>query len=164
MSDSLWPHGSQHTRLPCPSLSPRVCSNSRALSQWCHPTISSSVTPFSYPQSFRASGSFPMSRVFASGGHSIGVSASASVLPMNIQDWFLLGLTGLISFRSKELSSIFSRITVQKYQFFNAQPFLWSFWSFFQQAESITNWYSITLLYLLLMDSQAKEWHIRCAH
>ena len=96
-SDSLWPHGLQHTRLPCPSPTPGGYSNSCPLSQWCHPTISSSVVPFSCLQSFPASGSFPMSRFIASGGQSIGVSASASVLPMNIQDWFPLGLTGLIS-------------------------------------------------------------------
>ena len=95
------PHGLQHARLPCPSPTPGVCSNSCPSSQWCHPTISSSVIPFSsYLQSFPASGSFPLSQFFASGGQSIGVSASASVLPMNIQDWFPLGLTGLISFAS----------------------------------------------------------------
>ena len=98
MSDSLQPHGLQHARLACPSLSPEVCSNSCPLSQWCHPTISSSVVPFSSClQSFPVSGSFPVSHFFPSGGQSVGVSASASVLPMNIQDWFPLGLTGLIS-------------------------------------------------------------------
>ena len=110
MSDSLWPQGLQYARLPCPSLSPGVCSNSCALSQWCHPTISSSVTPFcSCRQSFPASGSFPMSWLFAWGGQSIGASASKLVLPMNIQDWLPLGLTGLISLLSKELSRIFSK-------------------------------------------------------
>ena len=105
MSNSLRPHGLQHARLPCPSLSPRVCSNSYPLSQWCHPTISSSVTHFfSCPQSFLPSGSFQMSQFFASGGQSIGVSASAPALPMNIQGWFPLGLTGLISLLSKGLS------------------------------------------------------------
>ena len=93
MSSSLWPRGLWHTRLPCPSLSLKVCRNSCPLSQWCHPTISSSVIPFSCLQSFPASGSFPMSQLFASGGQSIGASASASVLPMNIQGWFPLGLT-----------------------------------------------------------------------
>ena len=98
MSDSLWPHGLQHARLPCPSPTPGVYSNSCPLSRWCHPTISSSFIPFSScPQSFPASGSFPMSQLFTSGGQSIGVSASASVLPMNTQDWFPLGLTGWIS-------------------------------------------------------------------
>ena len=98
VSDSLQPHGLQHARLACPLLSPEVCSNSCPLSQWCHPTISSSVVPFSSClQSFPASGSFPVSQFFPSGGQSVGVSASASVLPMNIQDWFPLGLTGLIS-------------------------------------------------------------------
>ena len=126
MSDSLWPHGLQHTRLPCTSPTPGACSNSCPLSRWCHPTISSSVIPFSSClQSFPASGSFPMSRLFASGGQSIGVSASASVLPMNIQDWFPLGLTGWISLQSKGLSRVFQHhTTVQKHQFFSAQLFL----------------------------------------
>ena len=107
MSDSLLPHRLQHTRLPCPSLSPRVRSNSCLLNQWCHPTISSSVTPISScPQSFPASGSFPVSQLFTSGGRSIGAAALASVLPVNVQDWFPLGLTGLISFLSKGLSSL----------------------------------------------------------
>ena len=97
MSDSLRPHEPQHTRPPCPSPTPRVHPNPSPLSQWCHPTISSSVFPFSCLQSFQASGSFPMSYFFTSGGQRIGVSASASVLPMNIQDWFLLGWTGWIS-------------------------------------------------------------------
>ena len=105
MSDCLWPHGLQHARLPCPSPSPEACSNSCALRQWCHPTISFSVIPFSSClQSSPASGSFLMSWLFASGRQSIGVSASASVLPVNIQDWFPLGLTGLISLRFKGLS------------------------------------------------------------
>ena len=109
MSYSSWPHGLQHTRLPCPSPTPRVYSNSCPLSWWCHATIWSSVIHFSScHQSFPASGSFPMSQLFASGGQSIAVSASASVLPMNIQDWFPLGLTGWISLQSKGLSSIFS--------------------------------------------------------
>ena len=104
MSDPLQPHGLYHNRLPCPSLSPGVCSNSRPLSQWCHPTISSSVVPFSSClQSFPASGSFPVSQFFASFGQIIGVSASASVVPMNIQNWFPLRLTGLISLQSKRL-------------------------------------------------------------
>ena len=115
------------TRLPCPSLSPRVCSNSCPLSQWCHPTISFSVITFSScPQSFLATGSFPMSQLFASGGQSIGALASASILPKNIQDWFLLGLTGLISLQSKGLSRVSSNTTVWKHQFFSAQPSLWS--------------------------------------
>ena len=134
MSDSLRPHGLQHTRLPCPSPSPGVCSNSCSLSQWCHPTISSSVIPFSCPQSFpasgsfpmRASGSFPMSQSLESDGQSIGVSASASVLSMNIQDWFPLGLTGLIFLLSKGLSRVLSNTTVQKHQLFGAQTSIWS--------------------------------------
>ena len=120
VSDSLRPHWLQHTRLPCTSLSPKVCSNSCSLSWWCHPTISSSVIPFACLQSFPASGSFPMSQLFASGGQSIG--PSASVLPMNPQGWFPLGLTGLISLKSKGLSRIFSNTTVQKHQFFSTQP------------------------------------------
>ena len=126
LSDSLRPHESQHTRPPCPSPTPRVHSNSCPSSWWCHPTISSSVIPFSCLQSFPASGSFPMSQFFPSGGQSIGVSASASVLPMNIQDWFPLGLTDLISSKSKGLSRVFSRTTIWKHQLFNAQPSLWS--------------------------------------
>ena len=119
MSDSLRPHGLQNTSLPCPLPSPGVCSNSCPLSQWCHPAISSSVIPcFSHLQSFPASGSFPMSQFFASGSQSIGVSASESVLLMNIQDWFPLGWTGWISLQSKGLSRAFSNNTVQKYQFF----------------------------------------------
>ena len=125
VSDSLQPHGLQHASLPCPSLSPRICSNSCPLSGWCHPTISSSVIPFSSClQSFPASGSFLMSWLFASGGQNIGVSASASVLPMNIQGWFPLWLTGWISLLSKGLSRVFSSTTVQRRQFFGAQPFL----------------------------------------
>ena len=122
VSNCLWPHGLQHTRPPCPSPTPRVYSNSRPLSRWCHPTISSSVIPFSsHLQSCSASGSFPMSQFFTSGGQSIGVSASASVLPMNIQDWFLLGWTGWISLQSKGLSRVFSNTTVQTHQFFGTQ-------------------------------------------
>ena len=116
MSDSLQPHGLQHARLPCPSPTPRVYSNSCPLSPWCHPTSSSSVVSFSSClQSFSASGFFPVSQFFASGGQSIGVSTSASVLPVNIQDWFPLGLTGLIFLQSKGLSRIFSNNTVQKH-------------------------------------------------
>ena len=106
VSNSLWPHGLQHTRLPCPSPTLGAYSNSCPLSQWCHPTISSSVVPFSWLQSFPASGSFPMSQFFASGGQSIGVSVSTSVLPMNIQDWYPLGLTSWFSLQSKGLSSL----------------------------------------------------------
>ena len=122
VSDSLWSHGLQHARPPWPSPIPRADSNSCPLSQWCHPTISSSAVPFSFClQSFPASGSFPVSQFFASGGQSIGVSASASVLPMNIQDWFPLGWTGWFSMQSKGLSAVFSNTTVQKHQFFSAQ-------------------------------------------
>ena len=122
MSDSLWPHEPQHARPPCPSPTPEVHPNPCPLSLWCHPSISSSVVPFSScPQSFPASGSFPMSQLFASGGQSIGVSASTSVLPMNTQDWFPLGWMVWISLKSKRLSRVFSNTTLQKHQFFSAQ-------------------------------------------
>ena len=124
MSDALWPHGLQHARFPCPSPSPGVYSNSCPLSWWCPPTISSPFT--SCLQSLPASGSFPVSQLFASSSQSIGASASASVLPVNIQDWFPLGLTGLISLQSRGLSRVFSSTTVQKHHFFSTQPSLWS--------------------------------------
>ena len=136
MSKSLQPHGLQHTRLPCSSPTPRTYSKPRPLTQWCHPTISSSVVPFSsLLQSFPASGSFQMSQLFPSGGQSIGVLASTSDLPMNIQDWFPLGLTGWISLQSKGISRVFfkkkkkrvfSNTTVQKHQFFSVLSFLYS--------------------------------------
>ena len=127
MSDSLQSYGLQLTRLTCPSPFPGVGSNSCPLNQWCHPTISSSVDPFSScPQSFPASGSFPITQLFTSGGQSTGALASALVLLMNIQEWFPLGLTGLISLLSKGLSKVFSSTTVWKYPFFGAQPSLWS--------------------------------------
>ena len=127
MYDSLRPHGLQHTRLSCPSPTPGVYSNSCPSSRWCPPTISFSVGPFSSRlQSFPTSRSFPVSQFFTSGGQSIRVSASASVLPMNIQDWFPLGLNGLISLPSKGLSRVFSNTTVQKHQFFGAQLSLYS--------------------------------------
>ena len=122
MSNSLKPHGLQHARLPCHLPTPRACSNSCPSSWWCHPIISSSVVPFSpCLQSFPAPGTFPMSQFFSSGGQTIQASASASVLPMNIQYWFPLELTGLISLQSKGLSIVFSNTTVQKHQFFSAQ-------------------------------------------
>ena len=125
MSNSLRPHGLKHIRLPCPSPSPGACSKSCPLSWWCYPTISSSMGPFSSClQSVPESGSFLMSQLFTSGGWSIGVSAS--VLPINIQDWVSLGLTCLISLQSKGLSRVFSNTTVQKHQFFGTQPSLWS--------------------------------------
>ena len=127
MSNSLRPHGLQHTRLPCPSPPPGACSNSCPLHQWCHPTILSSVVHFSSRlPSFPASESFPVNQLFTSGGQSIGASASASVPPMNIQGWFPLGFTGLIFLQSKGLSRVFSNTTVQKHQFFSAQPSSWS--------------------------------------
>ena len=123
MSDSLRPHEPQHVRPPCPSPTAGVYPNPCPLSQWCHPTISSSVVPFfSCPQSFPASGSFRMSQLFTSAGQSIGVSASTSVFPMNTQDWSSLGWTGWISLQSKGLSRVFSNTTVQKHQFFGTQP------------------------------------------
>ena len=123
MSDSLWPHGLQRARLPYPSPTPGAYSNSCPLSPWCHPTILFSVGPFSCLQSFPALGSFPMSQFFASGGQSIG--DSASVLPVNIQDWLPLGLTGLISLQSMGLLRVFSNTRTQKHQFFSAQLSLW---------------------------------------
>ena len=126
MSDSLQSHGLQHIKLPCPSSSPAACSSSYQLSWWYHPIMSSSVISFSCLQYFSASGSFPMSQFFPSCGQSIRASTSASVLPMNIQHWFPLGLTGLISLKSKGLSKVFSNTTVHKHQFFSAQLSLWS--------------------------------------
>ena len=122
VSDSLRPDELQHARPPCPSPTPRVCSDSCPSSQWCHSTTSSSVVPFSsWIQSFLASGSFLVSWFFGSGGQSIGASASTSVLPMNIQDWFLLGLTGFISLQSKGLSRVFSNTMIQKRRFFRTR-------------------------------------------
>ena len=127
VSDSLRPHESQHARPPCPSPTPGVYTNSCPSCQWYHPAISSSVIPFSScPQSLPASGSFTMSQLCTWAGQSIGVSASASVLPMNTQDWCPLGWTGWISLQSKELSRVFSNTAVQKHQFFSAQLSLWS--------------------------------------
>ena len=127
VSNSLQPYEQQHARVPCPSLPSGVCSNSCPLSQWRHLTISSSVDPFSScHQSFPASGSFPVSWLFNSGSQSVGASTSASVFPVNIQGWFSLGLTDLISLQSKGLSRVFFNATVQKHQFFGIQPSLWS--------------------------------------
>ena len=122
MSDSLWPHEPQHARPPCPSPTPGAHRDSRPSSLWCHPTISSSVIPFSScPQSLPASESFPMSQLFASSGQSTGVSALASFLPKKSQGWSPLELTGWISLQSKGLSRVFSNTTVQKHQFFGGQ-------------------------------------------
>ena len=135
VSDFLWPHEPQHTRSPCLSPTPGVHPNPCPLCRWCHPTISSSVVPFSSRlQLFPASGSFPMSQIFASGGQSIGVSASTSVLPMNIQDWSPLGWTGWISLQFKGLSRVFSNTTVQKHQFLCDQLSLYS-----QSSSTIRN-------------------------
>ena len=126
VSGSLWPHELQHARPPCPSPTPGVHSNPCPVSRWYHPAISSSVIPFSScPQAFLASGSFRMSQLFASGGQSIRASASALVLPMSIQGWFPLGLTGLISLQFKGLSRVFSSTKIWKHQFFGTQPSLW---------------------------------------
>ena len=122
LSNSLRPHESQHARPPCPSPTPEVHSNSCPASHWCHPAISSSVVPCSYcPQSLPASESFPMSQLFTWGGQSFGVSASASFLPKNTQDWSPSEWTGWISLQSKGLSRVFSNTTVQKHQFFGPQ-------------------------------------------
>ena len=143
MSDSLRPHELQHARPPCPSPTPGVHSNSCPSSRWCHPAISSPVIPFSScPQSLPASESFPMSQLFAWGGQSIGVSALASFLPKNTQDWSLLGWTGWISLQSKGLSRVFSNTTVQKHQFFGAQLSSQSFpWPLLKNLVSNTKWY-----------------------
>ena len=125
MSDSLGPHWLQNARLPCPSPTLRTCSNSCSLGWWCNSTISSSVIPFSCPQSLPAGGSFPVSQFFASGGQSIEASVSVSIFPMNIQDWFPLWLTVLIPLQCKGLSRVFSITTVQKHQFFGSQFSLW---------------------------------------
>ena len=124
MSDSLRTHGLQHPKLLCPPLSPRVCSSSCLLCWWCYLTVSSSAASFTLPQSFPASGPFPMSGLFTSGGQSIGASASALVLPVNIQGWFPLGLTDLISLLFKGLSRIFSITTFWRHELFSAEPFL----------------------------------------
>ena len=122
VSDSLWPHEPQHARPSCPSPTPGFYPDSCPLSWWCHPTISSSFIPFSFcPQPFPASGSFPMSQLFTSGGQCTGVSASTSVLPMNNQDWSPLGWTSWTSLQPKGLSRVFSNTTVQKHQFFGVQ-------------------------------------------
>ena len=128
VSYSLRPYGLQHTRPPCPLPTPGACANSCSSSQWCHPTISSSGIPFSFcPQSCPPSGSFPMAQFFTWGGQSTGASASASVLPMNVQDWFPLGWTGWISLQSNGLSRVFSNTTVQKHQLFSAQGLFFLF-------------------------------------
>ena len=159
MSHSSQPHGLQHTRLPCPSPSPRACSNSRPLSQWCHPTISSSVVPFSCLQSFPASGSFPLSWLFTSGGQSIGALASASVFPKNIQDWFPLGLTGLISSQFKGLSKVLPNTTVYPWPCTKTGfPFFLSFFFFFNAVALIELYWVIhALMFSFLLEW---EFHI----
>ena len=156
MSDSLQSHESQYNRPPCPSPTPRVYSNSCPLSRWCHPTISSYVVPFSSClQSFPASGSFQMSQFFASGGQSIGVSASASVLPMNTHDWSPLGWIGWISLQSKGLSRVFSNTTIQKHQFFSAQlysPTLTSIHDYWKRNITLTRWIFVDKVMSLLFN------------
>ena len=142
MSDYLRPHEPQHTRPPCPSLTPRVYPNPCPLSQWCHPTISSSIIPFSScPQSFPASGSFQMSQLLASGSQSIGASASTSVFPMNIQDWSSLGWTGWISLQSKGLSRVFSNTHALRYEALPAQS-CFSHLLFFTDASLLLSYLS----------------------
>ena len=152
MSNSLWAHGLQDARPPCLPLSPGICWSSWPESQWFCLTISSSAAHFS----FAASGSFPLSQLFASDGQRIGISASASVLPMNFQGWLPLGLTGLISLLSKELSRVFSSTTIQKHQFFSAQSFLWS-------SSHIHTWLLETQLWLTAKAVEIKSnmgWYI----
>ena len=176
VSDSLRPHESQHARPPCPSPTPGVYPNSCPLSQWCHPAISSSVVPFSScPQSLPASGSFPMSQLLAWGGQSTGVSPSASVLPMNTQDWSPLGWTGWISLQSKGLSRVFSNTTVQKHQFFwhsafftvqLSHPYITT-----GKTIALTRWTFVSIvmslifnmlsrLYRLLEKNSQRSWHL----
>ena len=149
MSDSLEPHGLQHAKLPCGSPTPRACSNSCPSSRWCHPTISSSVVSFPCLQYLLASGSFPMSQFFASGGQSIGVSASASDLPMNIQDWFPLGLTGLISLQSRGLLRVF--FSIHMFVFFILCVYLWMYQSNLLLETHIVSPSFIILVFLILI-------------
>ena len=153
MSDSLRSHGLQHARPPCPSTTPRVYSNSCPLSRWCHPPISSSAVPFSARlQSFAASRSFQMSQFFTSGGQSIGVSASASVLPMTVQDWFPLGWTGWISLQFKGLSRVFSNTRVQKWQFFGTQLRLIDSYINACNIDDYFNWLTVYWVILITWD------------
>ena len=155
VSDSLWPYGLQHARFPCPSPSPGVCSNSCPLSWWCLPTISSSIILFSSClQSFPASGYFPVSQFFTLGSQSIG--ASASVLPVNTQGWFPLGLIRLISLQSKRLSRVFPSTTVQKHQFFGTQPSLWSYRTT-GKTIALTIWKFVSKIMSLLFNMLTKH-------
>ena len=147
-SDSLQTDGLQHARLLGPSPTPKACSNSCPSSQWCHATISSSVVPFSYLQLFPASGSFPTSQFFTSGGQVIGVSASTSVLPMNTQDWSPLGWTGWISLQSKGLSRVFCNTTVQKHQF----------WSHQVKTNRWRNKGNSERIYFIVLQNQCRWW------
>ena len=168
MSDSLRPHGLRHASLPCLSPTPRA-SLSSTLSQWCHPTISSSVVPFSASlQFFLASGSFPRSQLFAWGGQNIGVSALASVLPMNTQDWSPLGWTDWISLQSKRLSRVFSNTTVQKHQFFGAEFSLLSNSHITTgKTVALTRWTFVTKIMSLLFNTLSRlviAFVPRCKH
>ena len=160
MSNSLRPHALQHARLPYPLLSSGVCSNSCPLSQWCHSTISSSVTAFSScPQSFSESETFPMSRLFPSGSQRFGTSASASVLLVNIQDWFPLGVTGLISLQSKGLSRVFSNTTVWKHQLLGTQPSLRSnshLYMTLGKTTALTIWTFVSKVIFLLFNTLSR--------
>ena len=156
MSDSLWPYGLQHTRPPCPLPTPRVYSNSCPLSWWCHSTISSFL--LLSPSTSTASGSFQMSQLFASGGQSIGVSASTSVLPMNTQDWSPLGWTGWTSLQCKGLSRVFSNTTVQKHQFFGAQLSFFLYKCIYFNLRLITLQYCISFLYNPILTSIHDHW------
>ena len=163
MSNSLWPHGLQHARLPWPSLSPRVCSNSCQLNQWCHPTISSSVAPSSFcPWCFPASVSFPVTQLFPSGGQSAGASALASIFPINIQGWFPLGWTCFISLPSKVFSRVFCSPTVQKHQLFScSQTSSWSSshiptWLLKHKNMTLTIWTFVGKVMSLLYDTLSR--------
>ena len=168
MSNSLWLRGLQHVRLPCPSPTSGAYSNSCPSSQWCHPTISSSVIPFSSRlQCFPATGSFPMSQFFSSGGQSIRVLASASVLPMNIQDWFPLGWTGWISLQFKGLSRVFFNPTVQKHQFFSAQlSFFYFYITLFVYYIALFVYYIICILLKVKIISTVTgiDYYSACRH
>ena len=159
VSNTLQPHGLQHTRLPCPPPTPGACSNSCPLSWWCHPTISSSVIPFSsHLQSFPTSESFPVSQFFPSSGQSIGISASASVLPMNIQVWFPLRWTGWIFLQSKGLSRVFSNTTVQKHQFFGIQISFFFFHLFLLVGGKLL--YNIVVVFAIYWHESAMDLHV----
>ena len=165
MSDSLQSHELQHARLPCPSPTPRACSSSCSWSQWCHPTISSSVVPFSSClQSFPASGSFPVRQFFASDGQSIGASASAWVLPTNIQDWFPLGLTGLISLSSNGLSKEFSPHHSSKVSILQFKGINFPIWCYYRDHSTVLKVLSLISFSLFLDPPSGPFWYMLTAH